>query len=238
MVPGKTVIVALLAALAIFAGLVWGKFRSEAFASSSSTGKQGDNKSLLDQLNDERIVAIHNWRIDDNEEKLLLCVVQRFDKDPQYDGSGVKLTIIDPTGATVYEKRYSEVGRVYSATALRNLSEQLVIEANYGGSTSFLHMLDFRNGKVVELIDAKESDFDVGAEVRPQFRSGVQAASEPFQIMLTHGVGLASPARKSTSVFRYKDGKYRRLGEFSQQQVDDYVERQLMTEPNKAKMAL
>jgi len=89
-------------------------------------------------------------------------------------------------------------------------------------------MLHYRNGKVVELINEKESDFDAGAEVRAQFRTGINPANEPFQIMLTRGVGLASPARKYTTVYRYKDGRYQRVGEFAQQEADDYMEGRLM----------
>jgi len=236
MASGKTIFVVLLAVAAIFGALVWKKYGSGDLASSSATAKKTDKDSFVKRLNDEHIITIHQWHVEDNEEKTLLCMFQGFDKDPLYDGSGVKLTILDPSGTSVYEGRFSEVQRVYSTTALRGLSDQLVIEAGYGGSTSFLHMLDYRNGKVVELINEKERDFDVGAEVRPQFRSGISPATEPFQIMLTHGVGLTSPARKYTSVYRYKDGRYRLVGEFPQQQVDDYIEGLLRQPKSESKL--
>lgn len=223
----QALFVALLAASALVAALVWKKPGSEELASPPAASKKANSDSLIKRLNDERIVAIHRWQVETDEEKTLVCMFQGFDKDPNYEGSGVKLTILDPSGASVYEALFSEVQRVYSTFALRDLSEQLVIEVNYGGSTTFLHMLDYRKGKVVELINEKESDFDAGAEVRPQFRTGINPATEPFQIMLTHGVGLASPARKYTTVYRYKDGKYRRVGEFAQPEVDDYMEDRL-----------
>ena len=156
-----------------------------------------------------------------------MCIFRAFDSDPHYEGSGIKLSILEPSGASLYDAYFSDLQRVYSIFALLELSEQLVIEVGYGGSTKFLHILDYRDGKVVELINEKESDFDVGAEVRPQFRSGISPATEPFQIMLTHGVGLASPARKYTTIYRYKDGKYWRVGEFAQQEVDDHIEDRL-----------
>jgi hypothetical protein len=192
--------------------------------SQTSASKKVDDLNVVKRLKAERIVAVHRWHVENEEEKSLLCVFQAFDKDPHYEGNGIKLSILEPSGASVYEAYFSELQSVYSTSALRNLSDQLVVEVGYGGSTSFLHMLDYRNGKVVELIDKKESEFDVGAEVRPQFRSGVSPATEPFQIMLTQGVGLASPARKSTAVYRYKNGRYRRTGEFPQQDADDYIE--------------
>jgi hypothetical protein len=80
----------------------------------------------------------------------------------------------------------------------------------------------------VDLIDEKDSEFDIGAEVRPQFRGGLTPGLEPFQILLTRGVGLASPGRKYTTIYRYKDGKYRPVGEFAQQAVDNYIEDRLM----------
>lgn len=223
-----TILVALLAASAIAMALAWKKNGSQDIASLPVGPKESDSNSLLKQLTDRRIIKIHQWHVEDHEEKTLVCVFQAFDKDPHYDGSGVKLTILDPSGASVYEGRFSEVQRVYSTTALRDLSDQLVIEVSYGGSTSFLHMLDYRKGKVVELINEKDSDFDVGAEVRPQFRGGISPATEPFQIMLTHGVGLASSARKYTTVYRYKNGRYQYVGEFALQEVEDHVEDRLM----------
>jgi hypothetical protein len=47
--------------------------------------------------------------------------------------------------------------------------------------------------------------------------------------MLTNGVGLASSARKYTTVFRYRDGEYRPVGQFAQQDVDDYLETRLVS---------
>jgi len=229
------VVVLLLTASAIVAALVWRKSGSEDLDSAPVAAKEARSDSLINRLNDERIVAIHQWQIESDEEKTLICMFRAFDKDPNYEGSGVKLTILDPSGATVYEARFGEVQRVYSTFALRDLSEQLIIEMSYGGSTSFLHMLDYRNGKVVELINEKESDFDAGAEVRAQFRTGINPATEPFQIMLTRGVGLASPARKYTTVYRYKDGRFQRVGEFVQQEADDYMEDRLTGKGRRSK---
>lgn len=222
----KTVFVTLLAASAMFSAWAWGT-DSPKDLRFPSAATQSLNNGFLKRLNNERIVAIQQWFVEGEEEKTLVCVFRAFDKDSDYDGPGVKLSILDPSGASIYERRFSEVQRVYPTTALRGVSSEMVVEVSYGGSTSFLHMLAYRDGKVVELIDDKEGEFEVGAEVRPQFRSGIIPASEPFQILLTHGVGLASPAMKYTSVHRYKDGKYQLIGEFSQKEVDDYMEERL-----------
>jgi hypothetical protein len=91
-------------------------------------------------------------------------------------------------------------------------------------------MLDYQNGKVVELLDHGDNDFDSYAEVRPSFRKGITPAKEPFQVFLSKGFGLAGPFRNDTCVYRFKDGSYRLAGKFSQEQVDDFIEG-LMTKP-------
>ena len=68
------------------------------------------------------------------------------------------------------------------------------------------------------------NEFSTSAEVRPQLRTGVNAAIEPYEILLTQGIGLPSPDQKVTNVFRYKDGRYRYFGEFQQEKVDDYID--------------
>ena len=140
----------------------------------------------------------------------------------------MKLTIFDSSGKPVYEDYFESLIRMYETTALRNSSFQLVFEAVYGGTGTYhLRMLDYRDGKIVKLLDGEDGLFNADAEVRPQFRSDTIPAKEPFQIMLTEGVGLASPAPKETRVYRYKNGVYRHVGTFPQQKLDDYLEKLL-----------
>lgn len=99
---------------------------------------------------------------------------------------------------------------------------QLIVEVTFGGSGAFVEVLDYRDGKVVNL--ATELDyFDSHAEVRPQFRSGIHPAKEPYEILLTTP-GLGGTDERHTEVYRYKDGSYRRVGQFSQTKVDDFIE--------------
>jgi len=169
--------------------------------------------------------------------KNLSYTVQSFEQDPHYEGgAGVKLSIFDEAGAVIYEDYFSEVQSIYPSYALRKGSPQLIMEVSEGGSASFLKMLDYQNGKVVDLMEAVKpnNDFTVNAEVRPQLRAGVNPAGEPYQVLLTGSVGLASPVEKHTSVFRYKDGAYQYVGKFSAQKVDDYIEK-LMAESSSKK---
>ncbi len=227
------VLYAVCAVTATFA-IVFGVIKNNARPSERSPNETGavkeDNKKIVRLLQDARVTAFSSWSVQD-ESKTLSYTVQSFEQDSNYEGAGVKLSIFDEAGAVIYEDYFSEVHRIYPSYALRKGSSQQVMEVGYGGSASFLEMLDYQSGKVVNLMEAVEpnSDFHAGAEVRPQFRSGINPAGEPYQVLLTGGVGLASPVEKHTNVFRYKDGAYRYVGRFSAQKVDDYIEK-LMAE--------
>jgi hypothetical protein len=188
---------------------------------------KADNKNIFRLLQDARVIVSNSWSVEAGESKNLTYTVQAFDQDPSYGGPGVKLSIFDQAGVVIYKERFGEVQSIYPSYALRKTTPQLIMEVSYGGSASFLKMLDYQNGKVVNLMEAVEpnNDFHVGAEVRPQFRSGINPAVEPYQVLLTGGVGLASSAKKYTNVFRYKDGAYRHIGKFSTQKLDDYIEK-------------
>jgi len=191
--------------------------------------------SVTEPLINKRIVMVQSWYVNTLNDPLF-CVVQSFDHDPHYEGAGEKLTVYDESGGELYEDYFTTVEDMYLSTALRTDVSQLVIEVNYGGNTTnFLQMLDYHDGRVVKVPIKDDADFDSGAEVRPQFRRGITSAKEPYQIMLTEGVGLASLAEKTTHVYRYKDGAYQYVGKFNQHVVDDYIEK-LMTEDKSRKM--
>lgn len=218
---------AVTATFAIVFGVIKNNARTPEKLPNEAGAVRDDNKKIVRLLQDARVTAFSSWSVQD-ESKNLPYAVQSFDQDPHYEGgAGVKLSIFDEAGAVIYEDYFSEVHRIYPSYALRKGSSQLVMEVGYGGSASFLKMLDYQNGKVVNLMEAVEpnSDFHAGAEVRPQFRSGINPAVEPYQVLLTRGVGLASPVEKHTEVFRYKDGAYRYVGKFSTKEVDDYIEK-------------
>jgi hypothetical protein len=205
-----------------------------ALKSGVSLGRSADNASptkdssenISQALKEARVVSFIKWPAGDAENDTLSCIVRAFDQDPKYEGAGVKLTIHDQAGKVVFGDYFSGVHRIYYSYALRTPAPQLVLEVDYGGSTNFIKVLDYQNGKVIDLMDAANStsEFATSAELRPQLRAGVNSAIEPYQIFLTQGIGLASPAEKSTNVYRYKDGRYRYLGQFPQQKVDDYIE--------------
>lgn len=197
--------------------------------------RNNEEQSLIHLLRDKQVITFGHWIGDGGEDKTLSYIVRAFDHDPKYDeGRGVKLSIFDQMGAVVYEQYFKEIHSIYITFALRKPTPQLAMEGSYGGNSSGLEMLDFIEGKVVNITDAIDNDFRSGAEVRPQFRTGVVPAKEPYQIMLTKP-GLASDFERTTSVYRYDDGKYQYRGKFSQQKVDDYIEKLLSEEATNKK---
>lgn len=201
--------------------------------SSAEKGTQAQSvkstdSELSQNLHQQKVQAFYQWEAGDSAATPLLCLVRSFDKDPNWEGRGMKLTIFDPSGKPIYQDYFESMIRMYETTALRTLSSQLVFEAVYGGTGTYhLRMLDYRNGKIVKLLEGEDGLFNADAEVRPQFRSDTFPAKEPFQVMLTEGVGLASSATKETRVYRYKKGAYQHVGTFPQQKLDDYLEKLL-----------
>jgi hypothetical protein len=177
-------------------------------------------------LRQNRVAAFGEWQTGDRDENRLWYVVVEFDKESGYVGAGQKITILDNIGRVLYEDRFTNLLRAYSTYALRKPSPQLVLEVDYGGSSSFLEMLDYRDGKIVDLMAKVKpnNDFDVGAEIRPQLKTLASSAKEPYQILLTEGVGLASPVEKRTKVIRYVNGAYSLLGDFPAKKMDEYME--------------
>jgi hypothetical protein len=183
------------------------------------------DSELIQNLRRENVETFYTWHANYVDGKNLLCLVRSFDTDPHWNGRGMKLTIFDPTGKPIYEDYFESLIRIYETTALRDLSFQLVFEVVYGGTGTYhLRMLDYRNGKIIKLLDGDAGLFNADAQVLPQFRSDTFPAKEPFQIMLTEGVGLASSAPKETRVYRYTNGAYRHVGTIPRQKLDDYME--------------
>jgi hypothetical protein len=179
-------------------------------------------ESIARRLKDSQIVATYHWNVDEGKD--LLCIVRRSKGGSVLSGDAVTLTIIDSSGKALYEDKFSEVERIYSVWALRKPQPQLAVEVGYGGSTSFLRLLDLKGDSVVSLTEKDGIDFDVSAEVRPQIRQDVaDPLREPFEILVIH--------RTSTlyrgSVYRYEGGSYKYRGEFSPRTVGDFVEKQL-----------
>lgn len=207
--------------------LEWQKLSADtALTSGRLIPCDGDNqKFLLKLLHDERVTSIYKWDVTGENEinkHELTCVVREFDADPDYDGRGVKLSIFDD-GKIIFEDTYTSIGDIQTEWALREESPQLALNINYGGNANFVQILEYREGKIAELLNEMHGS---GYEIRPQFRSGVHPAIEPYQVTVISD-GLASSHEKFADVYRYQDGEYVYVGKYSQRKVDDYIERLL-----------
>lgn len=180
--------------------------------------------ALLSQ--DKSLVSFGRWATNESSQIDLSYLVTEFDQDPNYEGKGVRLSIFNRSGETVYEDYFTNISRIYSDNLLRTAEiPQLVLEVNFGGNADFLQVLAYRNGKISNLA-TKLDFFNSHAEVRPQFRSAVDPAKEPYEIFLTNP-GLAGAGKKETTVYRFEDGSFRPVGQFSQTKVDDFIEKLL-----------
>ena len=214
-------------ALAALTGLTVGLY-----IRSSNTGinvkaetSKVDEAEIIKRLREWKVESFYTWDVGDTENESLRCLIQSLDEKTQEEGRRVKLTIFNPSGMPIHEEYFDNVMRVYQSYALRNSPPQLVLEAVYGGTGTYhLQMFDYLNGQIVKLIEGEDGLFNANADVRPQFRGGVVPAAEPYQIMLTEGVGLASSTPKYTRVYRYKKNAYEYVGKFPQQKLDDYME--------------
>lgn len=205
------------------------------------SAKQSTAATKLDQasgipnsalLSDRRLIAFNRWSNERNGNPNLSYVI-RASEERDCAGSGVKLTILNNASVTIHEDRFCWIDSIYPRDVLRKGMPQLIIEANLGGNEDFLKVLAYQDGKVIDLTREIESDYGSHAEVRPQFRSGIYPAVEPYQIMLTTA-GLASSEEKYTSVYRYKGVSYKLVGEFSATKADDLIEKLMNSSANKA----
>lgn len=186
----------------------------------------------LFDLRDTALIASYKWNVfNADKEEELVCVWTKFEQNPKFEGQGTTFSIFDSDGKLIYEEKFSELISFYPVSALRTEADQLAMEIGYGGSgTYYLQLFDYDNRRIRNLLDRKDSEFNVQAEIKPQFQSGISSSREPFEIRLTRGIGLASPAEKRTSLYRYVNDRYRFIGEYSQQGADDFIESQIKNE--------
>lgn len=175
-----------------------------------------EGAAVLSVLRESNIKAFGEWDVGEDF-PVLFVVIKSDDAD--------KFFVQDKTGKLLYENVGINIQRVYPVTALRLPRSQLVFEYDEGGSDSFVQMLDYHDGKVSEKIGSTQGENSFGAdvEIRPQFRTTIDPAREPFEIFLTE-YGLASPAGKYTNVLRYKNGTYRVVGAFDRVKAGNCVE--------------
>lgn len=111
---------------------------------------------------------------------------------------------------------------------------QLLIESNGGGTDNFLLILDYRDGKVVEIIDSTETQMRGGYWMINEYKTGNKTPYfKPSQIFVINQIGGADD-NPSATVFRYKDNVYKKVGEIKMQKLGDFIENELnLSNPKK-----
>ena len=219
---------ALVVAIVILIGFWSGKYQRSAALngglarSSQEQGKTTDINATVQRLLNEKVKAFYQWKID--TDTTLLCIARdsgkrEFPGEPTTD----IFSIMDGQGKLLYQIDHVEIDNISSSYMLRVARPQLVVGVDEGGRMASLKILDYQNGKITELLDEDDQDYLVST-IKPQFRSGVIPAKEPYEILMIRGVGLASPEEKYLSVYRYTNGSYEFNGEISQKLLDNHME--------------
>jgi len=189
---------------------------------SQEQSKTTDINATVQRLLNDKVTAFYQWEID--TDTTLLCIARDSGKH-EFPGEPTNVfSIIDGQGKLLYEIDGVEIHSISTSWMLRDMRPQLVVSVNEGGRADSLKILDYQNGEITELLDGDDQEYEISALIKPQFRSGVIPAKEPYEILMTRGVGLASPEEKYVSVYRYADGSYEFNGEVSQKLLDNYME--------------
>lgn len=197
---------------------------SEPAMVSQEQGKTTDTNAIAQKLLDDKVVAFYQWEID--TDTTLLCIARDLLK-PEFPGEPTNVfSIIDRQGKLLYQIDGVERPHISESWMLRTMRSQLVVGVNTGGRMSELKILDYQNGKITELLDKADQHYLISA-IKPQFRSGVIPAQEPYEILMITGIGLPSSDEKRVSVYRYADGSYEFNGAVPQKLLDNYMERLL-----------
>jgi hypothetical protein len=177
-------------------------------------------------INGAGIVYYKEWNLDSSLK--LHCVVARKGEAKYLGDPREQLFIFDDEGQTLYEDEGGgKFTKIEFLWLTRRNGPQLVIHKNQGGRQNELQILDYVDGEIKEIL-AEFYSYEVWCEIRPSFRRGANPSADPYQVLLTDGVGLASPIEKNTKVFRFHDGKYRKVGEFKQTELDNQIEKMLI----------
>jgi len=192
-------------------------------SSSQSQGQPATTTgATIQRLLDEKVVAFYKWKID--SKLTLFCILRDLGKS-EFPGEPTStFSILDEKGRQLYKLDNVDIRSISTLFILRDVKPQLVVDANWGGRENSLKILDYQKDTVVELLDKEDQDYSIYAFIKPQFRNGVNPSEEPYEVLLTRGIGLPSPDEKRVNVYRYSGKSYELKGEFSQKLLDNYIE--------------
>ena len=171
--------------------------------------------------------SIRSWNV--NHEVTLKIISKRLTVGCEKDfglNSCEEVSILDEKGKRLFQFRDFVIVSLQFLNLTRN-GKQLLIESNGGGTDNFLLILDYKDGKVVEIIDSTETQMRGGYWMMNDYKTGNQTPYfMPSQIFVINQIGGADN-NPSASVFRYKHGMYKKVGEIKMQKLGDFIENEI-----------
>ncbi|MBA3352590.1 MAG: hypothetical protein H0U23_09235 [Blastocatellia bacterium] len=196
-----------------------------------SGNKSGTNLSTESGTNLSTEVSDVSY-IEEVEKKLELKGINRYGiwklsekpKDRLYYFIGVDkdepdsevLSILDTNETLLLRESAIHFDKVFTFYILREDRPQLIIPSiNYGGSGRFFKVLDYRDGKVINLNDEDDALYSGDFTILPQYQEK-RYFELPYQVLLTEN---AASEDAEATILRYLDGKYVSAGKVSQRDL-------------------
>ncbi len=226
-----------LVAIAIVISVSIGYFIGQ---STKTTIAQTDKKSvepkqtcdLFTKIKDEKVSETKVW---EDEGKSFYGIIRRVEEPPFDDStfkSSDKFSIYDENGKIVYQTKDFGIENIQSVRLTNPSSWEIMFETNGGGTDNFLKIVDFKDGKFIEIIDESETQYRGGYFDLIQYRNGMKNPYfKPSQLVVIHQMGGADE-NPSAAVFRVKDNKFQKVGWIDMQKLGDFIETQI-AESNK-----
>lgn len=213
------------AAVTVIACISSGKSSSliSAHSRNISVGKLYD---IIKTVNRENIIYYNVWETDSPE--ILHCIIARYGK-PKYLGDPRdNLLIYNSKGELLYQDESGgQILNIEFKRVMRNLSSQMIIHKNQGGKLKELQIFDYLDGEIKEILVEGFITYYNWCEIRPSYRAGGDSSNEPFQVITSNEDDVSLSGEIVAEVFRYKNGKYRRVGKFNQTEIDNQIEKML-----------
>jgi len=183
--------------------------------------------NLLTKIKEEKVSEIKTW---EDAEKSFYGVIRRVE-EPPFDGSDFKssdkLSIYDESGKIIYQTKDFGIKNIRSVRLTNPSSWEIMLETDGGGTDSFLKILDYKDGKFIEIIDESETQYRGGYFEMLQYRNGMSGPYfKPSQLIVIQQVG-GIDTNPSAAVFRVKDNKFQKVGSIKMQKLGDFIETQI-----------
>lgn len=182
---------------------------------------------------DEKLINFQSLEAISNEEKLF-GVIRQLNEPCEKDyslNSCQKFSVINESGKSLYEFN-DFVIESFRVEHLTRSNAQIIVESNSGGTDNFLKIIDYEDGKFSEIINSDETQMRGGFWSTSEYRSGMKMPyGKPSQLFVI-GQIAGIDENPSAVVFRFKAGKYQKVGEIKMQELGDFIEKQIAKNPS------